>query len=297
MAISDLELEPYSLSPGDSIYAKIKAINEFGTSMDSSAGNGATYYSVPEPPKDLQNDLAVTSDTVVGIIWSDGYTDGGSAIIDYRVWYDQGTDNWIVADNAVTTREYRTTDSLIAGETYKFKVEARNLVGYSSASNEVSILAAREPDAPAAPTTLRNGDSIVINWIAPYNGGSEITGYYIMIKSEDGTFIVDEANCDGTSPTILSNKQCTIPFSVLEEPPFNLPWGSSVYATVRAINAYGSSLESPEGNGGAIITNPDAPINLVESVSERTLNSIGFSWQQGPNNGGSAVIDFRIYYD
>ena len=110
---------------------------------------------------------------MIGFSWYDG-EDGGSAIIDYRVWYDQGTDNWIVADSAVTTRYYQTTDSLIAGQVYTFYVEARNVVGYSPASERVSILAARVPDAPAAPTTSRNGDSIVINWDAPYNGGSEI---------------------------------------------------------------------------------------------------------------------------
>lgn len=43
-------------------------------------------------------------------------------------------DSYVVLDNAVTVKEYTTSVSLIAGETYKFKVEARNEVGYSSFS-------------------------------------------------------------------------------------------------------------------------------------------------------------------
>ena len=181
MPILDLVSAPYSLSLGDSVYAKIIAINQYGQGIFSSAGNGATCVLVPSPPLMLTNNVDVTSETVIGFYWSNGATTGGKAIIDYRVWFDQGTDDWIVADNAVTTQSYQTTDSLIAGETYKFYVEARNEVGYSSASSVISIIAASTPDAPAAPTTSINGDSIVINWIAPYNGGSKITGYTIEI--------------------------------------------------------------------------------------------------------------------
>lgn len=56
-------------------------------------------------------------------------------------------------------------------------------------------------------------------------------------------------------------------------------WGNSVYAKLLAINAYGESSYSPEGNGGVIITNPDAPVNIVEDISERTLNAVGFNWE------------------
>jgi hypothetical protein len=60
-------------------------------------------------------------------------------------------------------------------------VEARNNVGYSSASAPVTILAATLPSIPEAPTTTINGQSVVINWVAPYNGGTAITGYQIQI--------------------------------------------------------------------------------------------------------------------
>lgn len=44
-----------------------------------------------------------------------------------------------------------------------------------------------------------------------------------------------------------------------------------------------------------MITRPDPPRNFVENLSQRTANSFEFSWQLGESDGGSPVIDFRIY--
>jgi hypothetical protein len=41
---------PYALSLGDSVYAKIIAINFYGQGIFSSAGNGATCVLVPSAP-------------------------------------------------------------------------------------------------------------------------------------------------------------------------------------------------------------------------------------------------------
>jgi hypothetical protein len=45
-------------------------------------------------------------------------------------------------------------------------------------------------------------------------------------------------------------------------PPYNLPWGSSIYAKLYATNSYGDSETSEVGNGAVILTNPDAPFDL-----------------------------------
>jgi hypothetical protein len=66
---------------------------------------------------------------------------------------------------------------------------------------------------------------------------------------------------------------------VINSSPYSIPWGESVYAKVLAINAYGSSPYSDEGNGGVIITNPDSPVNIVEDITERALNAVAFSWE------------------
>ena len=68
------------------------------------------------------------------------------------------------------------------GLTYKFKVVARNAFGLSADSAELAILAAQMPDKPLTPSTTIGGANVVIDWVAPHDGGSPITGYKIYIR-------------------------------------------------------------------------------------------------------------------
>lgn len=89
---------------------------------------------------------------------------------------------------------------------------------------------------------------------------------------------------------------CTIPISTLIVAPFSLAWGVSVYATVTAVNVYGSSTVSSSGNGAIILTVPSAPVSLANNPSITSGSQIGLTWAQGPSNGGTPVIDFTISY-
>ena len=154
-----------------------------------------------------------------------------------------------------------TAESLTQGETYRFKVQAKNLYGYSEFSNIVRILAAQSPAKPVAPETVWQPETVTITWIAPDDGGSPITGFTVSVREIDGeSFSVETANCD-----VSPNLTCTIPVSTLRAEPYSLEWGSSVYAKVLATNAYGDSLESKAGNGAVILTAPSPPTDLVRS--------------------------------
>jgi len=87
---------------------------------------------------------------------------------------------------------------------------------------------------------------------------------------------------------------CTIPVTALKAAPFSLPWGSHVFAKVRAINKYGSSADSFEANGAMITTNPDHPINLSEVYTSRTPTTIGLIWEPPIFTGGDVIIDYRV---
>lgn len=91
--------------------------------------------------------MSVTSDVQVGLTWQPGASDNGSPVIDYQLSYDQGIDDYIVLASGITVTSF-VASSLQPGFTYKFKVESRNLVGYSVYSNEAVILAAKIPDQP-----------------------------------------------------------------------------------------------------------------------------------------------------
>jgi len=104
----------------------------------------------------------------------------------------------------------------------------------------------------------------VITWDLPNIRGSPITAYKITIRQSDlVTYTESLATCDGTQTTIINSRSCSVPISTLRSAPYNLAWGSSIYAKVSASNIYGSSTESASENGAVILTVPDAPVNVV----------------------------------
>jgi hypothetical protein len=116
----------------------------------------------------------------------------------------------------------------------------------------------------------------------------------MILQSDGSTYSEDITNCNMATNTALS---CTIPVQALRASPYLLPWGSSVFAKVYAINVYGLSLISSAGNGAVIITYADAPLSLSENFALRTATNIGLTWTAGVSNGGSAVLDYQLNYD
>jgi hypothetical protein len=125
-------------------------VNLYGDSEQSIAGNGAVIQLVPDAPINLVNDYLTTTDVLIQFFWDAGLSDGGSPVIDYSVWFDQGSQVGVyvlLQENRLATNYY-TTGNISPGETYTFKVTARNLVGTSDFSTPLSIFAAKPPDAP-----------------------------------------------------------------------------------------------------------------------------------------------------
>ena len=52
------------------MYAEIISVNVYGSSVYSSAGNGAVIQLVPDAPIDLTNDPSTTTDTLIRFTWS-----------------------------------------------------------------------------------------------------------------------------------------------------------------------------------------------------------------------------------
>ena len=65
------------------------AFNTIGDSALSVAGNGGliSYVVIPDAPKNLRRDSTTTT-SQIGILWDLGTSNGGSAVIDYRVSFD-----------------------------------------------------------------------------------------------------------------------------------------------------------------------------------------------------------------
>lgn len=83
-----LTSSPFSLAFGDSVYVKVVAINSYGESIESNAGNGAVILQVPSAPVGLTNINATNSSFTIRLSWMNGVSTGGTPIIDYRITYD-----------------------------------------------------------------------------------------------------------------------------------------------------------------------------------------------------------------
>jgi hypothetical protein len=93
---------------------------------------------------------------------------------------------------------------------------------------------------------------------------------------KDGFYSELQAHCNGASALIVAALSCTIPTSVLEEEPYSLLLGDSVYAVVSAFNSYGESLSSDAGTGATILHVPSSPVTLT--VIGTSASVISFSW-------------------
>jgi hypothetical protein len=128
----------------------------------------------------------------------------------------------------------------------------------------------------------------------PRDGSSSVISYIIRIRQNDNvTFTENTVYCNGSLSNVISSQSCTIPITVLLAAPYNLVWGSSVYAKVTAINSIGISVESNAGNGAVLMTLPGAPTNLINVVSITTATQIGLSWTAG-SYGGSTIISYTV---
>lgn len=54
---------------------------------------------------------------------------------------------------------------------------------------------------------------------------------------------------------------------------------------------------SDAGNGAVIYTYADSPLDLAEDASKRTASTISFTWEEGAENNGAVVTDYRVSFD
>jgi hypothetical protein len=80
------------------VYVRVSASNLFGTSTYSPIGDGASIWLQPDAPTNLANNEAVTDDIVIGLSWNPGLSDGGTPLIDYRLWYALETEDYTVLE-------------------------------------------------------------------------------------------------------------------------------------------------------------------------------------------------------
>lgn len=101
--IADLRDVPYSLPWGSNIYAKIKGYNTYGDSAMSQAGYQAVILTIPDPPTNILEVEASRTANSITLSWTEGTSNGGASVIDFRISFDQASDTYVVLSSEVVS--------------------------------------------------------------------------------------------------------------------------------------------------------------------------------------------------
>ena len=152
-----------------------------------------------------------------------------------------------------------------AGSEYRFKVTAINYVGEGPLSNEITVIAATEPDQPLPPTkTGSSKTTISISWTAPNSGGSPILSYTILSKDANSaglfTDITTAGVLDVAARTFTTDSSLTT--------------GSSYYFKVLATNTVDVGPESNQSVAMIAAIVPSVPTSLAKLSSSSDTISV-----------------------
>lgn len=200
-----------------------------GYVWDGALSGYVVYVEAPTSPRSL---AAAPGTDTAALTWSTPSDDGGTAVTGYRLEYD--TDDafgspTVVNLGAVTSH---TVEDLTPGETYYFRLAAKNAVTaeastWSVYSSTASAFLGGPPDAPTGVDATAGLGSAQVAWVAPVDdGGVAITGYRIEWS--------DDAGFAGASSREVGAAARRITITGLAP-------GTTYYFRVYAVNSVGES--------------------------------------------------------
>ena len=240
----------------------VTAVNAVGKSKPSNMVN-VTPMTVPGSPENLH---AVAGNRYVNLSWEVPEYNGGSAVIEYKV-YRNGV---LIATVSANQLWYNDT-SVENGVNYTYYVTAVNSAGESKPSNMVTATPMGLPSPPQNLQAKTGNGYVNLSWEIPTNnGGSQIRGYRVY---RNGSLIV----------TISATQLWYNDTEVVN--------GENYSYYVTAVNSVGES--KPSNTVYAIpMTVPTPPQNLVADAGN---GYVLLNWQAPSSNGGATIIKYKIY--
>ena len=139
---------------------------------------------------------------------------------------------------------------------------------------------ATAPGAPLIGTAVAGNASATVNWTAPSNGGSAITGYSVRVLNAANRQVgaLRPAGAAATSLVVT-----------------NLTNGTTYHFTVTATNAIGTGPASASSNAVTPATVPGAPnIGGAQNGAPGGAITATANWTPPGSNGGSAITGYVV---
>jgi hypothetical protein len=173
----------------------------------------------------------------------------------YEVW---GVEPNSAVFYKLTESDYNTytVQNLIPGNTYRYKVLAKNSCGSGALSPEIIIQMQGVPDKMQPVQASTDGCQVLFRWAPPSSNGLSINQYVFKVASSQNMLYPIDA-CGSSY-----SESCTVQMSTLAAAPYNLVPGSTIYSTIEACNQVGCGASSDYNAGVAMTGNPSAVQNL-----------------------------------
>ena len=212
-------------------------------------------YKMSSPTRDDQTN---PEQVVINWIALDAPENGDSQVLGYNVQWDKGTSGVTWSDVSLPVQSYTGTqlsvvDGVEQGESYMFKVRAKNIYGFGEFSDPATVIASSVPGEPEIATTTTQGKNVIVGFFAPDANGATIMSYAIKIAGLNGIYY-QNPECDSTlTPGTNDYFSCSVSFVSLRADPFNLVYGSLVSVIVSAANNIASGKFSQPSVFGSTV--------------------------------------------
>ena len=211
--------------------------------------------------------------------WNPPTQGGTGGVIDYVVEFSlDDVRNWVTFNDGVSTASSATVTGLTSGDTYAFRVGARNSAG-DGPTGDVVVTTIGAPSAPLDLSGTSGSGRVTLSWNSPNHvGGAAISDYVVEYKASANsawtTFADDVSTSTSATVTGLVNDV-------------------SYDFRVRAVNSFGSGEASaPVTAVPRLVSPPSHPRNAV--VSAVMLTSIAIQWQVPSSSGGSSISRYLV---
>jgi len=241
------------------------------------AGLGALSGSSPNytmlAPPDAPSGVSASVDPAgITLLWSSA----GGNITEYEIQKSSDTGNtWSAAATTVGTRTSVTILGLQTGNTYLFRVRAKNIAGNSAYTvTTTGIVQTGKPSAPTGLTAIGAGDSVVLGWEDVNPTEALVSTFNIQYSKDSGRTWLDFVHEASTTLSITVT---------------GLTTGTKYSFRVAAINPSGLSEYS-----STVSLSLGAPTTAPSSLSGRAGNQkVTLSWAApalGTPNISSTVL-------
>ncbi len=161
---------------------------------------------IPQPPVELRR-VSSTFSTVT-FEWKENSDNGGAAVTDYKVYFDQGNSLlakqlFVEAESTTYLSRQHRQSNLTKGNWYRFYVVAVNDAGLSEPSDTISLLAATVNDEPIDLRTILQTETVIsLTWTpSSVDVGSAAQSYELQKKVGSQWETIDEFTAPSGSIT------------------------------------------------------------------------------------------------